>query len=206
MAPIPEVHIAWHPEFNDGRRYAKLIHRWLRPENGLGPSMTYRISPRFDLAEPIVIEKSSFKQCVVVLLVSAEMVIDAEWRAGIKGLLQSGGNTDAQSDRVIVLPVAMDRSAFGMPEVRNLNFIRPGERPKESGREVRDLSGGQLPAEPFERTLLKQLTDALCQRLREKRAKGAIRIFISHAKEDHAWASTEFVSYHDHRAELGLPL
>lgn len=187
MAPVPEVHIAWHQGFGDGRRYAKLIHQWLRPENGLGPSINYRISPRFNDREPKAIEKSPTVQHVLVLLVSAEMVIDADWRKELKRLLLSNIQLDTRSDRVIVIPVAMDRTAFGMPEVRDLNFIRPGDRPKRGESQSSGVplaSNIQLPSDPFERTLLKQLTDALCQRLREQRASGAIRIFISHAKED----------------------
>lgn len=200
---IPEIYVLWHPRFANGEALAQRIHRWLRPD-GRGPQVYYRClpapgAPPGGLPPPLPNENrrgaagdmcafpasSLGKRQLVVLLIDAQMVVDHSWRHWINRLGES-----ADTSQRAMLPVALDSSAFNVPPaLQSLNFLRPAGVPA-------DAAGSVWAADVLEgvaRSLQKQLTEALCERLLNtglpgepgsENAGAKVKIFLSHAKAD----------------------
>jgi hypothetical protein len=204
--PIPEFYLLWHPSCELGEFLAGEIHDWLRPGKGLGPQVFYRSlpapeSPPGGLPSPLPGElrpgapiTSSWSKItnlqVIVLLVDENMIADAAWRQWLSQIA-----TAKEPPRVFI-PVALDSTAFNIvAPLRQVNFLRPTGLPMREGvvsEQIRDSSA---------RSLIKQLTEALCRLLLGgiSTAGGAatpkpaifvdgtaakIKIFLSHAKAD----------------------
>lgn len=210
--PIPEVYVLWHPACGLGELLARRIHTWLRPGNGLGPQVYYRSlkapeAPAGGLPPPLPGEsrpgsegsrRSRISNVQIVLpLLDAHLVADAAWR---QWLTQLGAN--AASCHRVFLPVALDATAFNVPSpLRELNFLRPSGLPPTTAGPV-----DAAVLEPAVRSLIKQLTEALCRFMLvgqaaasgpEKASHGPpvtdpaeadgmpkLKIFLSHAKAD----------------------
>jgi hypothetical protein len=119
---------------------------------------------------------------IVLPLVDANMVTDPAWRHWLTSLKRSG---------CILFPVALDATAYNLPSpVRDLNYLRPSGIPPPN----EELTPAQFDV--VARSLLKQLTEAVCRVLLPKARlanvdpsdSGAsspkITIFLSHAKAD----------------------
>ena len=107
------------------------------------------------------------------------------WRFWLEELALDSGR--------VIMPVALDTTAYDMPAaVRKLNYLRPNGLPLPAG----DALAG--PAfEEVVRSLLKQITEALCRVMLPKPAEAPagrssapnsplpkVNIFLSHAKVD----------------------
>lgn len=229
--PIPEIFVLWHPECPLGEKLARRIHAWLRPGNGLGPQVFYRSLPAPEApakglptalpgetrnageASPTARPKVSNLQ-IVLLLIDEHMVADASWRHWL------GELANAKSPpRRKMMPVALDATAYNMPPgLRELNYLRPTGLPLPAG------DRGDGPAfEGVARSLLKQLTEAMC-RVMLARAEGEqpaaepvldgdesllpkVKIFLSHAKvdgttparrlRDYIYSQTQLAAFYD---------
>jgi len=201
--PIPEVYILWHPHCALGEALARRIMVWLRPGNGLGPEVFYRSLPapeaqpdglppalpgetRSSVARPLTKKVSNLQ--LVLALIDENMVADFAWRHWLDQLALL-----AETANRIVWPVALDATAYNMPvPIKSLNYFRP------TGLPVLPPAAGQKSAE-FEtvvRSLLKQVTEAMCRVMLPKRAEPGggqsralepppkVSIFLSHAKQD----------------------
>lgn len=211
--PIPEVYVLWHPRCELGEFLARRIYGWLRPGNGLGPQVFYRSlpapeAPAGGLPPPLPGETRAYPSTsttprvsnfqIVLPLIDEHMIADAAWRFWLGQLASS---TTPQPREF--MPVALDSTAFNAPEkLRELNFLRPAVN-----------SGGGAPdaaaKEAIARSLLKQLTEAMCRLLLGRSpdlaapaapanppganppgpavrdaAPPKVRIFLSHAKID----------------------
>jgi hypothetical protein len=203
---IPEMYVLWHPRCEAGEALATRIYGWLRPGNGLGPQVFYRCLPapeappsglppplpgeqRTSSASPPAPATGSNLQ-VLILLIDAFMIADPTWRHWIGQLAreQSGANR-------VCLPVALDATAYNGPvALHALNFLRPTGVP---------ATGTAQPwaddvLETVSRSLLKQLTETLCDLLlrpddvptglaagpARDLARPKVKIFLSHAKRD----------------------
>jgi hypothetical protein len=217
--PIPELYVLWHPECMLGEKLARKIHAWLRPGYGLGPRVFYRCLPAPEApagglppplpgetrqpgseargADPVVANLQ-----IALPLIDEHMIVDPAWRWWLSQLALQ---TETSQPRVL-LPVALDSTAFNVPpRLRDRNFLRPTGLPLPPP-EALDRS---TAIDIVVRSLLKQLTETLCQRLISSRTSlpaaappgsaavapgdpGAllqgsgskIMIFLSHAKGD----------------------
>jgi hypothetical protein len=202
---IPEMYVLWHPRCEPGEALANRIYGWLRPGNGLGPQIFYRCLPAPEavpggLPPPLPGENrsvpapspsaASSNLQVVILLIDAPMIADPSWRYWIGQLAREHGGVNR-----ICLPVALDATAYnGPPALRALNFLRPTAVPAAGTTEP-------WPDEALEtvsRSMLKQLTETLCDLLLrpDERPAGEaaisafdlarpkVKIFLSHAKKD----------------------
>ena len=205
--PIPEIFVLWHPRCPLGEKLARRILQWLRPGNGLGPEVFFRCLPApgaapnarplpLPLTQPHPGEapprsdayktpnKVSNLQ-VVLALIEENLVADQTWRFWLEELALDSGR--------VIMPVALDTTAYNMPAaVRKLNYLRPNGLPLPAG----DALAG--PAfEEVVRSLLKQITEALCRVMLPKPAEAPagrssapnsplpkVNIFLSHAKVD----------------------
>jgi hypothetical protein len=241
--PIPDIYVLWHPDCALGETLARRIHAWLRPGNGLGPQVFYRSlpapeAPRGGLPPPLAGEirhtSSGALQAspspsaphtnmqVVLLLIDDHMIADAAWRHWLTRLAAS-----SPTIRRVFLPVALDATAFNVPSaLRELNFLRP------SGLPLPELNPPGPPAavEAVIRSLLKQLTEALCRLLlhedNSQQPPGVpvppaareglqpkIMLFLSHAKvdgtvpaksiRDYIYSQTQLAAFYD---ENDIPL
>ncbi len=203
---IPEVYVLWHPGFLNGEALAQRIYRWVRP-NGLGPQVFYRSLPAPgvgpDGLPPPIPRDSRAGLCadtlarypqssidnlqVLILLIDAHMIAAPAWRHWINGLSDS-----ASKDRRVVLPVALDSTAYNVPPaMQALNFLRPAGLPASALASRWEV--GLL--ETVSRSLLKQLTETLCDLLLQfddfrsgaapfETSRAKVKIFLSHAKAD----------------------
>lgn len=212
-ASIPQVFVLWHRDYQHGERIARSILQWLRPGNGFGPEVFYRSLPepgRMRLPPPLPdpSPSSSAKRLsgqqrvcnlqIVVVLAEANMVSDWSWRHWLEDLAKT------RKDREI-MPVALDATAYNMPgTLRQLNYLRPTD-PRRAGESALDDAAFEV----LVRSLLKQLTEAMCRRIlprsTEPKKEGAqqqqqpqptgpaqagnapppkVNVFLSHAKQD----------------------
>jgi hypothetical protein len=205
---IPQVFVLWHPQYQYGEQLAIRVLRWLRPGNGLGPDVFYRSLPDPSRTKlPSDLDRSSSGQKrvsnlqVIVVLVDEHMVSDHSWRRWLDGLASDAGTTRA------IMPVALDATAYNMPaRFRELNYLRPTD-PRRSPDSPLDEAAFEVVA----RSLLKQLTEAMCRLIlprpmdrdeeqkkdtkqNEKKGPPAqrttnaplpkVNVFLSHAKKD----------------------
>ncbi len=235
--PIPEIFVLWHPASTLGELLAPRIHGWLRPGNGLGPQVFYRSlpapeAPKGGLPPPLPGESrfpgpnsppppqapasGSANMQTVLLLIDDQMIADAAWRHWLVRLALERGT----GVRRVFLPVALDSTAFNVPApLRELNFLRPAGLPLP-------VAGAPVPPEATEtvvRSLLKQLTEALCRIMLRPgdapagnavdggaavdAAQPKITIFLSHAKadgteparriRDYIYSQTQLAAFYD---------
>lgn len=175
---IPDVYVLWHPACGLGEGFARQIHAWLRPGSGLGPSVFYRCvsAPGFEpdglpmalpgesrapgLDDAARGRLSHANEQVVILLIDAHMVADVAWRYWLGEL--AAIRTDGALPRTFI-PVALDSTAYNVPRpIRDLNFLRPAGLPVDEAAtgEPRETALSKVV-----RSLLKQLTEALCRHL-----------------------------------------
>jgi TIR domain len=210
--PIPEIFVLWHPQSPLGERLARRILEWLRPGNGLGPEVFYRSlpapgAPINGLPPPLPGEarltsdaytrtRQKISNLQIVLpLIEENMVADQAWRhwLGELALATSPPGTVPSLQRVL-MPVALDATAFNMPApLRELNYLRPTGLPLPAG----DQTAGKA-FEDAVRSLLKQITEAMCRVMLPRRQASSpeeqssskrdtlpkINVFLSHAKQD----------------------
>ncbi len=224
---IPEIYILWHPRCVVGEKLARRIHAWLRPGNGLGPQVFYRSlpgpsAPKDGLPAPlpgelrpgIALSVSSHAANVQIclLLLDEHMIADAGWRHWIAQL-----GSPAPHARRVVLPVALDATAFNVPPpLGELNFLRPAGLPLPVQATFPDVA-----FETVVRSLLKQLTETLCRLLLITPndnaplppsvgldgAQPKIALFLSHAKvdgtapakriRDYIYSQTQLAAFYD---------
>jgi hypothetical protein len=213
--PIPEIYILWHPSCVIGEPLAKRISEWLRPGNGFGPDVFFRSRPapattrdtKNVLPLSLANEKraniddtpsSSFKARlnnlqIVLVLIDEHMVVDRAWQHWLTTLSKS-----VVWPARIIMPIALDPTAYNVPpELRELNFLRPAGLPLRER-----WQDGSQACERIARSLLKQITEALCRQVLPRpttvanpaAAAGAanptveavpkVNVFLSHAKVD----------------------
>jgi hypothetical protein len=232
--PIPEIYVLWHPRCELGEFLARKIHGWLRPGNGLGPQVFYRSlqgpeSPmgglppplpgenRFTTSTPTAASRVSNLQ-IVLLLADAQMIADSAWRHWLSQLAQS----PASGTQRMFMPVALDSTAFNVPAaLREFNFLRPAGLPLPA---VLNGTDDAAAKEVATRSLLKQLTEAMCRLMLgrtdataqpaptipagTREAVGSkIKIFLSHAKadgtppakriRDYIYSQTQLAAFYD---------
>lgn len=225
--PIPEVYVLWHPRCQFGEHLARRIHVWLRPGNGLGPQVFYRSLPAPDahpagLPPPLPgesrqsnVSKSSRGHIVnlqlVLVLADENMVADPTWRYWLAQLALA---PSALGHRRLLVPVALDSTAFNLPPpLCELNFLRPSGLPVAA-------NGSDGAREVVVRSLLKQLTEALCHvllgqdddspvsaGLMGRGSAPKIKLFLSHAKadgttpakkiRDYIYSQTQLAAFYD---------
>jgi hypothetical protein len=197
--PVPEVYVLWHPACAFGETAARAIYQWLRPGHGQGPHVFYRSlaapeAPPGGLPPPLPGETNhpapthtrSTNLQLVIALIDENMIADASWRYWLSSL---GTRTTSIARRIV--PVAIDATAFNAPSpIREINFLRPAGANDETRI----------------RSLLKQLTEALCRILRSKPRSSSnnepdhdavpkVKIFLSHAKKDGATPAKRIRDY-----------
>jgi hypothetical protein len=228
-SPIPEIYVLWHPRCELGEFLARRIHGWLRPGNGLGPQVFYRSLPAPEapvggLPPPLPGEWRSNLPVstsprvsnlqIVLPLIDEHMIADAAWR---QWLAQLTGTSSTPEPRDF-MPVALDSTAFNAPEqIRQKNFLRP----------VGPTSPvDETAKEAVARSLLKQLTEAMCRLMLGKStnpstpmpanppsttewdaAAPKLKIFLSHAKidgtvparriRDYIYSQTQLAAFYD---------
>jgi hypothetical protein len=201
---IPQVFVLWHPQCSYGERMARRILQWLRPGNGLGPEVFYRSLPAPEAlagglppalpgeARSLTGIASSGRQKisnrqVVVPLIDENMVADRAWRYWLEQLAAPSASASRS-----VMPVALDATAYNMPaSLRELNYLRPAGLPLGPDD---DADGPAF--EGVVRSLLKQITEAMCRLILPRAALAArtgatssgplpkVNVFLSHAKQD----------------------
>jgi hypothetical protein len=214
LNPIPEIYILWHPDCILGEFLARQVYAWLRPGNGLGPQVYYRClrapeAPAGGLPPPLPgefrnrsAEQTSTRVSnlqILLLLIDDNMIANLAWRQWLSQLTAPNSPPPPRE----IIPIALDSTAFNAPEgIRAKNFLRP--------------TG--LSANPFDdnarkavvRSLLKQLTEALCWLMLRKPSSSVapalnavsqdliapkLKIFLSHAKADGATPARRIRDY-----------
>ncbi|MDQ7251277.1 toll/interleukin-1 receptor domain-containing protein [Dongia sedimenti] len=229
IVPIPVVYVLWHPRCALGEVLAKRILRWLRPGNGLGPQVFYRSLPAPDapddgLPPPLPGESRPGKYAesamakaanlqVVVPLIDDNMVADPVWRHWLVALA-----TNRERVSRHILPTALDPTAYNMPSpVSDQNYLRPAGLPLPNPSAIAEADPGFALVE---RSLLKQLTEAMCRlllgysrRAASEVAAGAsaldgeaaplkVKVFLSHAKADGAAPASRLRDYINGKTQL----
>ena len=180
------VYVCWHPEFEDGSKYAEEIFNALsrRKDDYVGESIGIPVyfinNPQFDLVSKF----GNAKYNAIVLLVDNKMVLNEDWRAFID-ILCAAAETHAYTK---IYPVATNagKGAYTLcSRLNRKNYIRlvEGRLEKNQNRTLDDKSRYLL----FE--LVHELSRALFNRpcSREIESDGtsaSLKIFISYARQD----------------------
>lgn len=227
QSPIPEIYVLWHPDCPFGETLARKIYSWLRPGSGLGPDVFFRsaTAPEGPVRGlPLALPGES-RGCgtasssrprvsnvqIILPLIDANMVANQAWRHWLSML----ASPSSSPHRRKVIPIALDATAYNVPSpIRDLNFLRPAG--------IANLAGSNAPAAALEnaaRSLLKQLTEALCrymlsgrqaaenEELVEEGVLPKLKIFLSHAKadgttparrlRDYIYSQTQLAAFYD---------
>jgi hypothetical protein len=146
---------------------------------------------------------------IILPLIDEHMVADPTWRSWLAQLAEAARATSPPGLARHLFPVALDSTAFNVPApLRELNFLRPSAG-------LASTATSQSATEAAIRSLLKQVTEALC-RLLLGRAEIAssgdlgapkIKIFLSHAKgdgttparrlRDYIYSETQIAAFYD---------
>lgn len=186
MTPLA-LYVLWHPQARHASALAGEVYRWFHAasddllRSGMGVPVYFRSRPAGGGArEPLEIAAREAGFSVAVVLAEAHMVADAAWRGWLERL--------AHGERVFVIPVALDPSAYRLPEsLRRLNFLRVDERDDPPARDDEALLARRRPR------LLRQLTEVIGRQLAARLAAPPgerpappppLTIFLSHAKKD----------------------
>ncbi|MBN1608462.1 MAG: toll/interleukin-1 receptor domain-containing protein [Polyangiaceae bacterium] len=216
--PVPEVYVLWHPKCPMGETAARRIYDWLRPGFGLGPRVFYRCLPGpgtpSGLPLPLPGEQRDGSTAppsdtpanlqIVVPLIDDHMIADARFRYWLESIGRPAHGIVRR-----ILPVALDSTAFRAPSpIRELNFVRP-----KSTRALSELEDSEREA--LLRSLLKQLTEALCRLLLGATTPSPatdtqalkLKVFLSHAKadgtvparriRDYIYSQTQLAAFYD---------
>ncbi len=220
--PIPEVYILWHPQCSLGETLARRITMWLRPGNGLGPEVFYRSLPApganadgLPLPLPVGRRPGSRKGSnlqLVLALIDENMVADFAWRHWLDLLA-----IRSKSQNRIIWPVALDATAYNMPaSLKELNYFRPTGLPLAP----RDVVEPSSKLEEVVRSLLKQVTEAMCRVVLPRTAGPVsgratnytdplpkVSVFLSHATvdgttparrvRDYIYSQTQLAAFYD---------
>ena len=206
---IPEIYVLWHPRCTLGEKLARRILGWIRPREGVGPNVFFRSmtapgGPVGGLPLPLpgetrgqntqnTLGQRISNEQILLPLIDANMIADASWRNWLPTLSVTGNSTR----RVLVLPVALDSTAFNAPTpIRDQNFLRPsGLAAIEEAKHAKDSESEARAFEAVTRSLLKQLTESLCRYMLTERTWAEdssddayvmpkLKVFLSHAKGD----------------------
>ena len=150
---------------------------------------------------------------IVLPLIDEHMIADAAWR---HWLAQLTFVTDGSGPREF-MPVALDSTAFNAPErIREKNFLRPSGMTAATPMD-------DVAKEVVARSLLKQLTEAMCRlmlgkepaalpaappgNIERESAPPKVKIFLSHAKidgtvparriRDYIYSQTQLAAFYD---------
>lgn len=237
---IPEIFVLWHPDCRLGEPLAKRIYAWLRPENGLGPQVFYRSlpapqSPAKGLPLPLpkklpdtTISSNKISHLQILLpLIDENMVADPAWRHWLKELYDPNSSSTSEkklskpsipsAPKSEILPVALDATAYNIENFRKLNYLRPAGLPLPT---ESPTDGDEF--ELIARSLLKQLTEAMCRLMLPGTGNPKpdtyetmpkVTIFLSHAKvdgkvparrlRDYIYSETQLAAFYD---ENDIPL
>jgi hypothetical protein len=149
---------------------------------------------------------------LVLALVDENMVADFAWRHWLEQLALASASVNR-----IIWPVALDATAYNMPaSIKVLNYFRPTGLPVS-------LAPGEQQSPEFEgvvRSLLKQVTEAMCRVVLPRKANPAavksltsldpppkVSVFLSHAKadgtvparrvRDYIYSQTQLAAFYD---------
>ena len=181
--PFLTVYVAWHPDFADGDRIARLLYDHYRRAvyknvtGGIGLSVQYRFQPAQGSLSPLPIDLEASETTAVVILADQNWTGDADYRAWDAAVRASVADAGF---RATVLPVAVDHGAMALGDEQAVRWF-------EMDTESRDLDLVSDLTYQFCRLLrayLYQLLnpDAPPQTLRNYLEK--VQVFLSHTKHD----------------------
>lgn len=188
--PALHVYVAWHPLKDAGRpatigdRLADTIYERLCRDvsaplsRGIGIPVFFRSIAQQGAGAPMPIALDRADRTAVVVLANAEMVVSPTWQSYLRDLDQG---VRAARAHAALLPVALDREALNLGVFGSRNFVR-----------YYDMRGNRRCQ------LVTWLAHELCRFLAPRSAPGspqvgraAIRVFLSHAKQDGVSAALE---------------
>lgn len=203
MRPTPLcIYIIWHPLCEDGAHLARSIHSWFHGDAssierlGLGIPVYYRTARTDTPDKPgLGIKSSESKFNIVIPLVEKNMLASPAWIRYLEACYEQlvpchplSFPAEVQPrHRGIIYPVALDSTAYGLPEpLGDLNFIRLDRR--------QDLPDVNAKSRRRRRAIFlrRQLTEACARRLLAQLSStpsgkiegDKVRVFLSHAKSD----------------------
>jgi hypothetical protein len=136
--PFLALYVAWHPDFEDGDRIARLLFNHYRRDvyknvtGGIGLSVQYRSVPALGSTVPLPVDLDASETTAVVILADEHWVADGsyvEWGQAVREAAHGAGV------RAQVFPVAIHRDAFALgtenaarwfewaPEDRDLQLV-----------------------------------------------------------------------------------
>ena len=185
--PFLVIYVAWHPDFVDGERLARVLFDHYRRnlyENvagGTGLPVYYRSAPAPGTKTPLDIDLDDAETSAIVLLVDDNWANDPDWVDWAHALTE---RTEAAGLRARVFPVAIDAGATRMGVAEQAARWDRWDGMSVDGRRRRLITDLTYQLARMLRSYLEHLRrpaepeEALLQYLRK------VEIFLSHSKHD----------------------
>lgn len=115
--PFLTVYVAWHPDFQDGDRIARLLFDHYRRDvyknitGGIGLSVQYRSVPAIGSTIPLPVNFEASETTAVVILADNHWIADPDYVAWGQATRAAAAHADFRSQ---VFPVAVSHGALGL--------------------------------------------------------------------------------------------
>lgn len=185
--PFLVIYVAWHPDFADGPRLAKVLFDHYRRKlyenvtGGTGVPVVYRSAPVPGATVPIDIALDEAETSAVVMLIDDHWVGDPSWLAWGRQLMD---RTDAAGLRARVFPVAISASATAAGVAEQAIRWDTWDAAIADGREQRLLTTLTYQFCRMLRSYLEHLKRPAEPEEELEQYLKKVEIFLSHSKHD----------------------
>lgn len=191
------IHVVWHPDFQDGKRYADLIYKTFNRDTefalqrNLSIPVFYRSQSDIETGVPIPIRYDEARRNAVVILVDDHLMLSDSWADFVKNEVF---DKIASNPNNRIYPVAISKNAYRLANgsLATLQFVRLNEV---------EISDKEIEFEQRWRLMRSRLLHDLCRLMykigpvsgtvENKPESGynalpnpPVKLFISHAKAD----------------------
>lgn len=200
------IYVLWHPEFKEGKEYAKSIYNTYSGENGnvthakYDIPVHYRTKP-YNKETFAKIPFSESDKNALILLVDEHMFNDTNWAAAIDDLLKS----KPKSTRILPIPFSEYAFDFNPENLNNFQFIKSDK--SHFCPDKNYINNNRVIKYRLLESIAKFLFNVKEDYDTEEHSDPPIKLFISHAKDDgkdlaiqfrnHIYSNTKLKAFFD---------
>lgn len=200
------IYVLWHPDFKEGKEYAKSIYNTYSGENGNVTHAKYDIPVHYRTHShnKETFAKIPFSESVknaLIVLVDEHMFNDSNWTIAINEVLKS------KPANTRVFPVSFSDYAFSINEVylSPIQFIKTAQKNPNTGNDIE--SNNKIIKYRLLESIAKFLFNVKDDYDTNEYSDPPIKLFISHAKHDgedlaiqfrnHIYSNTKLKAFFD---------
>lgn len=200
------IYVLWHPDFKEGKEYAKSVYNTYSGENGnvthskYDIPVHYRTQPYNEETFAKIPFSESDKNALIIL-VDEHMFNDSNWTEEINDILKS------KPANTRIFPVSFSNYAFSInPEyLSSIQFIKTAQKNPNTGNDIE--TNNKIIKYRLLESIAKLLFNVKVDYDVNEHSDPPIKLFISHAKQDgedlaiqfrnHIYGSTKLKAFFD---------